>query len=779
MHRSAKLRVSTGLLATWVALAAGATAGAQSPAPQRINAGLAFAELARAGVKVPREALRDAYLAYIEGMEQATLDAISTGLQVYGKEGTRGDSPLSVQDARRVQEIERVANASSMALQRELYRALAEAASPEDRAIVEAAAVCQELQSESRRFQGATYYNRFPAVDDLGAWLVFFVSRDAGVEEQRRVLSLAATEGEARIRALREARARILEFELDAARTHELTGMEEAPDDWRLSGRWDLGRYTAPPVRTDPDSDIYRKAVAAQLRMYRAVRPHLSQADVKALMQYWAPRLSGVHRQPDGLPELYAGSHRVGVFVSECLRCPGLSDESRNRVREIGRAWVADDDALIAGALEAMAAGRPAPDLGAERATRAAKARAALAQVPGLEWLRDPQARFPTDLLPVSEEDGREFGMSYGASQRQSHGDGEEAPVASGLPVGYSRALETRLALALRLTPEQQPVLASILQDAREMWRQRVTELAIKATAAEGHTFAHTLDGPDIAKVRAAEAARDEAWKAARALDIETFNSIQAALGPSCDHRVLQAFRALRESGCVMASNSRGDLEGGLDVASRVLDTPMSSDSRSAAIKAMAPLLESWHTAIRELDSERTKQRLEQMARSWGRGDSAVPEKLAACMQIAAAIEEVVLDAVAAEDRERLRMAFLANRRSDVLADPVKVWAAVESAVQCAPADERDAIQAAVAPVMAEYEARWKSLAEAAIQTKRRQLEAAHDTTLREIQEAARDASRRLAVTVALRLDGVLPKECWPPQTERGREMEYFEKLCR
>lgn len=779
MLRSDKVWMSAGCLATWLALAAAAPATAQSPAPQRLHDGLAFTELARAGVKVPREALRDAYLAYLEGMEKTTLEARAAGRPVFGDEGTRGESPLSVQDVRRVQEVERVANASSISLQRELYRALAEAASPEDRAVVEAAAACQELQSESNRFQGATYYNRFVSVDDLGGWLVFFVSRDAGVEEQRRVLNLAATESEARIRALREARARILELELDAARTHELTGMEEASDDWRLKGRWDLGRYTAPPIETEPDSDIYRKAVAAQLKMYRAIRPRLSEGDVRALMQYWAPRLIGVHGQPDGLPELYAGSHRVGVFVSECLRCPDLSDESRKRVREIGRAWVADDDALIAGALEAVAAGRPAPDLSAQRATRAAKARAALAQVPGLEWLREPQARFPSDLLPVSEEDGREFGVSYGASQRQSHGDGEETPVASGLPVGYSRALEARLALALRLTPEQQPVLASILQDAREKWRQQVTEPAIKATAAEGYTFPHRLDGTDIAKLRAAEAARDEAWQSARALDIETFDAIQAALGPSCDHRVLQAFRALRAGGRVVTSHGRDDLEGGLDVASRVLDTPMSSDSRSAAIKAMAPLLESWHTAIRELDSERTKRWLGQMARSSDRGASAVPEKYAACMQIVAAIEAVVLDAVAEEDRERLRMAFLANRRSDVLADPVKVWVAVERAVQCAPADQREEIQAVVAPVMAEYEARWKTLADAAVTTKRRRPETAYDTTLREIQEAMRDASRKLATMVALRLDGVLPKECWPPRTELGREMDYFEKLCR
>ena len=630
---------------------------------------------------------------------------------------------------------------------------MAEAARPEDRETLQALELRNALMQEDQRMHGRTLDNVYPKVDDLTGWMLFFVPQDASAEEYRRVLQLSTTHAAERIAALQRVRSRVLALELQAAAIPADRNKTYIYDE--NAGHWALGRYVAPRALFVPGGECYQLLVQAQLSAYRAMEPQLTEADRKALLMYWIPRMVGVSWVPNGMPKMYSGSHRVGTYITEFVRCRGLDDAGRERVRTIGRQWATDDDALMQDALKQMLRGKTmdVQDLNAQRAQRASKARTDLQVIPGLEWLKDKNATMPTDLGPVNEADAKEFGLSFASSSRPKEGDGEETATAPGLPVGYSRQVEEQLGDLLRLSGDQRLVFATVLADARERWRQTVQPLCVQARNRDDHSIMRDQPGDGEVARRTWIEARLEAWNQACAGDKSTFDALAAALGPEYDTGALLLLRASRNAYRSIENDWPKDPYDVMDVATCVLATPVSAAGRAAAIAAAAPLIEGWMMSVTALDEHV----MNVMRRDRYDMSGETTHLRAECNQLGQRIAEAVLAAVDGADHVRYQNAFLAVARPDVLADPCYVWRALDRLLANSPAEQRAALQAAIAPALAEYDTRWRAIADVAVKTKPVLKNEHENNVYRDAQVALVRASHNLNYVIQLRLHAVLP----------------------
>ncbi|MDZ4831447.1 MAG: hypothetical protein SGJ09_14770 [Phycisphaerae bacterium] len=226
-----------------------------------------------------------------------------------------------------------------------------------------------------------------------------------------------------------------------------------------------------------------------------------------------------------------------------------------------------------------------------------------------------------------------------------------------------------------------------------------------------------------------------------------------------------------------------------VDVASRILDTPVSAKGRAAAIAAAAPLVVPWMAAIRAAAVQRMRAQLEDVAaqrpivdgellrrgdnvrlrmtsEEFVRADEAARAMLSECNRAAEAIESAVLAATAeelagaSEDVLRYRLSFACIRRPDLCHDLRPLWTESDRSIECVPADRRGAVRAAAMPILEELEARVERLrlfGAAMLGPDRTQ----GDDPLTDARMQLRSTTSVAAAIAAARLDSVFPQECW------------------
>jgi len=522
--------VADAVVATFTSLAA-----AQVQVPSAASLTYLLGVLARAGVRMPPEQAVAAGQAYIDEYEVALLKAIKDA----GPDSSARSDPdvpaAVIAEVPHKQELESRVFEVENRLRNQLFDALAAAVRPEDREIVEAERVHQARQQADTRLQGQIWFNRFQSPDDIGGWMLARMPRSAAEPDFRHAVLVSGTNGEARVAALVADRKWLRAGELDWAKSADQHAAE------RRKGGFDPG-----PDALAPTTDEGIRLVQVQLDTFRLVLPQLTDAERTAIRTFWVRRMLGIHDPPRAMLRLTLGSHQVGPYVTELVRGRDLGDNLRERVREIGRAWVKDVDAIIDRAMDRLVATGKLVDVAFERDARATKAREAFAKVKGLEWLGEPEDERPPDPQPPLNVDIKEFGATFAVLSRVAPGDGKEEALAPGLAVGYSRRNELAFGDLLRLDETQRIVLATVLFDAREQWAAEVQPFVEAARPKDDNGVWRQPTTESLDSRSAAIEARGKAWDAATPVDETTFDALETAFGERFDVGALTLVRASR-----------------------------------------------------------------------------------------------------------------------------------------------------------------------------------------------------------------------------------------
>lgn len=748
-------------------------ASAQIPAPESIRWDISLDRLARAQVRLPRAVVLTAATAYDRAYANAVLRAVEDGVAIrsaVGDDAAVGSVP-DVEVVRRVQELEQRAAEAERALCMAFFDSLAAAASPQDRAIIEAERDLRLVAlTNERAFAGG---RTTAQPDDLGMWLAGMDAQDLPPAELRQRMQFAATKAAVRIAAADAVRTQRLAAELASAQQE---GGAKVAKDPRSPALWSGGRYRPEYAKSTEAAALRKQLVDAQLEAYRAIRPELTPAQLSALRQFWMPRLMGIWDSVEGMPRKSSGTGLPNGYTLAFLRVSGLDDTARARVREVGRAWQHDDDAILDAALDALLSGREPGDVVALRKARAQQAREQFAKVPGLAFALDADATLDGATGPVDPADEREFGSRWERSMKPTPaGDGVDAPVKPGLPVGYSSRFESDLASLLRLDEAQRAKLAGVMADARTRWNEQVVPMTTAAVA------------PKSTAEQRAQATR-KAWDLADGLDAKTADAVAAALGDRADRGALALLCASRMLGRFATTGYADRTELPMDIAACILGTPMSDASRTAVCAAAQPLLSDWVRRVQEMGEQRLRRDRADALGNGGRRGSTGPDAeqarkqyavlLGECDAAAGAIERAALAALSGADQTRLQIACGSLRGRGLYGDPIHLWRQVQRALECAPADQREALRTAAAPLLAEMErsnARFEGL-DAPITPG---TSFTPGTTFAELRPAIAIASR--ATAVQLQLAALFPVECWTgkPAAESGSSLAgTLARLC-
>jgi hypothetical protein len=718
MHRSRLRLVLAASLACLLVLAApGARAqGPVIPVPVAVKPTWVLRHLVESGVRIPREQAMAALQAYADGLEQATVQAI---------DGGKGALSGSVDDVRRRQDLANRAADAATRLRNELFDALAAAARPEDRPVVDAVRAHEAVQAAGTEVQGQAGVILYRMPDDFGGWLMPMGKWTGTPDEYRHRVLLAATNADSRVAALAVARKRVAEAELDALRNPpaERTVKVKRPDGT-------MGTMVIPgqPSRVNPletGTDAGDRLLRVQLDAYRTILPQLTPGERSELRRLWVPRMLGIDSAPRGIPPLMTGSHAVGPYVTEILCTGGLDDAARDEIRRIGRAWVKDDDALIDDAMKRMVETGKRTGLSAQRDARMAQARQQFAAVKGLEWLAvtDRMPSWPLEgLTEADDADVREFGRGSGARVAAAYARMEKLP--EGFPPGWSADSESQLADLLRLDDAQRAVLASVVADARARWEAEVRPLVVAAAPVGARQMVY--DEAALAKLdeamRRSHDAMVKAWSAATAIDDATFDALRAGLGERFDAGGLALARAARESRRFREFSFRPEPRTVM-LADRILSTPVTAQGRAAAIAATAPLIPGWidtlraaHAASLALDASQLATRGQRaqprvVGEPTGEPDPSVAAaeqakdelrtRSAAADAVAQRIEDAVVAALAGEDQARMRQSLALMHGQGGVHDLRPFWRGVDATIAALPADRRAADGPAIAALSA------------------------------------------------------------------------------
>lgn len=702
-----RLRVLTAsalALLLWIAAPAARAGVPVLPVSFAVKPSWVLRHLVESGVHIPREQMLAALQAYVDGLEQATVQAIDAG---------KGALSGSVDDLRRRQDLANRASSAATRLRNELFDALAAAARPEDRPVIDAVRANEAVRAAEAEAQGQVGIVTYNTRDDLGGWLMPMGAWGGTPEEYRHRVLLAATNADARVAVLVLARKRVAEAELNAVRNPPAGRSVQVKRADGTMGTMVIPAQASHVDPLEPGTDVGDRLLRAQLDAYRAILPQLTPDERAELRQLWVPRMLGVNDAPSGVTPLIIGSHAVSPYVTEILRTGGLDDAARDEIRRVGRAWVKDDDALIDAAMNRLVETGKQVDLSDQRDARMEEARQQFAAIKGLEWLAvtDRMASWPLEgLVDASQDDIREFGGGLGSSSANNVARMERLP--EGFPPGWSGDSEDQFAELLRLDDAQRAVLASVVADARARWEAEVRPFVVAAAPMliRQAAFDQAAMSRYLAAWRGSNDAKLKAWSTATAIDDAAFDALRAGLGERFDAGGLALARAWREARRFNPDNIRPQPRT-IALADRVLSTPVTLEGRAAAVAAAAPLVGGWIDALRtahvamlrlqacELDVNQQRMQpqvdgesaveVDALNAALGQAKDELRARCAAADAAAQHIEDAVLAALSGEDQSRMHQSFALMHGRGAVQDLRSFWRAVDGTLAALPADRR------------------------------------------------------------------------------------------
>ncbi len=818
-------RASAALAAIVAATAAAQDAPVFPPACDPVSI---HGTLAKAGVRTPVDAAIAAWEEYLDRCERQGSEVIEAWVKTQqgaSKQVGLRNAP-SVEAERKRQDREARMLAEQTALRAALFARLAESVPPADREVIQAVAARDHLRMIIETLRGGSMMMAGPRVPaDIGFFIRAERSQPSSdsAEQVRGRLVLAATGVEARTASYAAARkAMLVEVMKRAERADELgvggknsfqahsefltrnaaqaraAAAEGRPSP--LPERWDEPSFAA---LLEPDRSVilkgspaWRQIVQAQLASYREILPRLTEAQRKLLREDWIPTMVGVTEPPKCLPQLSVGHrHRIGPYVAELLRVSSLDSIQRERVRAIGREWVRDDYAIIEAVFASYADDGVSKDPGPELEKRAKRALVAFAAIPGLESLAHDPPEFPTgNVDEPSAADDAEFEVDGRMNSSPEGKTPEEKLASKGLPPGYRADDEERFARLLRLTEGQRPVLHAVMADARGRWQAEVAPAV--AAAMPSPRSEVRLDGWKQmlrdSEQRIEERPRIEAaWRTAAAVDAATFEALAAALGEQCDRAALTLLRAARAAQRLV--NWENYYDPSVEIATTLLDAPLSDEGRARALAATVPAVDAWvaaREAVRQaLAAVDVANRTQAQARI---ANPSVPSGLTSPTaqedqgasdahrrfeQLTEAIRphEDALAALASsalqgEDRRRWDEIALTVREPDYYEDLRPFWRIVDTAIACAPPEQRAALREQIQPHLDRLSALNRRLGDLAV-SGRSDRRPGYDNDSREVGTFVDWTMIRRAAITSARIEALLPPGCRPT---KARDLGAF-----
>jgi hypothetical protein len=707
-----------------------------TPLPVLVFPRFAFQPLGAADVRIPLDQSIAATRAYLDEYETALIRFDDELTRLKFNPTDMNEGPIRSKDeVRRVQDCDRRAFVLDNALRATFYAALADSASEEDKAIIESCMNQMSVMQNSQRMQGSYATMRYRAPDDFGAWLASRARDKTLSAADRRVLVLLCGQGAVQ-------RAESFRATQQFLQTQELKHAEEA-DKLGPAARHNMDYETRQRLRNEPDStgqgtEPWKRMVAAQLAAFRAIQPKLSESDRARLQTYWIPRVLNIQGPPKGIPSPSRGymESNVADFVRQLLQIPGLSDETRERVRAAGRTWMANDTAVIDRAFVKLCDAGETVDVESERTACAAAAAKEIAALPGLDWFgTKPWPKF--EPLPQTAADEKEFGKTPQFSMFRGEREQDEDKQADrvGLPSCLTASQAEEFATALELAADERVILLTVFEDARERWNNDVRPLVRKAAPAEryptGAMQVSQMEAWYADRLSQLER-REEAWKAANAFEDSMFEAVKGALGTKCNVAALDALRASRRSRRLEADEKNfyeraHSVARPMDMAGALIDGTLTGTAQAAGLTAAQAHWPTWLSAldrgigatqefrVAELDLRRTeaehrtgegvdpavRKRVDQLREAAADQRTAL---VAASDQVNAAIAE----ALPAESRDRWEYVIDSLRHPAVYQDLRPFWRAADQAVACLTPEQRTSIKPLVDKLAADVMARQR-----------------------------------------------------------------------
>lgn len=715
-----------------------------TPLPVLIYPRFAFQPLAAAELRIPLDTSLPAMRAYLDAYEAALIRFDDELTHLNFRAQDMNDGPIRGKDeVRRLHDCDGRAFAIDNSLRASFYAALSAGVSEEHKPVVDSCMNQMAVMQNRQRMQGSYAMQRYRTPDDFSGWLGSRARDKTLSEADRRSLVLLCGEGAVQ-------RAESFRAAQEFLQGQELKHAEEA-DKLGITGRENLDYETRQRLRNEPDStapgtDAWKRMVAAQLASFRAIQAKLTEADRARLRAYWVPRVMNIQGPPRGIPRasMSFGESSVADFIRQLLQIPTLNDETCERVRAIGRAWMSDDSAIIDRAFTKLCDTGESVSIEREREERAAKAAKEIAALPGLEWFgSQPWPKF--EPMPQTPADEKEFGktprFSMFGGDRELDDDKQADRV--GLPSCLSPTQAEEFATALELAEDERVILLTVFSDARERWIQEIRPLARQAYPSErfpsGVMEAGQMEAW-YAQRRSQLERREEVWKAANAFEDSVFESVKGAMGAKCNVAALDALRASRRSRRLDADEKNfyersSTVARPMDMAGVLIDGTLTGSAQDAALKAAQAHWPAWLAALDSAVSAAQEFRLAELelrkiesqprteddpasrdAVERLRTDAA--SKREALVAASDVVNAAIAEAIPAESRDRWAYTVDALRHPAVYRDLRPLWRAADQAVACLTPEQRTATKQLVDKLVAEVMARQRRLGKRIIDNK-------------------------------------------------------------
>lgn len=599
----------------------------EPPLPIRPSLDWVTSALVDTGVRMPPEQMLSGFSKYMDEYLVAYTALDDSYAQMQRTSKLTPDQYLGPRDIMRINEIEAESTRTEIRLLDELFACFAASAPPEQADRLQLARQVLEIDVAMAR---AGY-----GVIDLGYWVrsgtgsgrgmrTGFAYNDGRVTDSdyeasaQRVRLIRTVHAAERADAYRKMASAMATRRVELAKAVERLGIVGQSFE---AAQKTLAAREASPGEMDAltDSFIPRPQqtmpewvalVKVQMGAYRAIESQLTEAQRTRLLQEgWLSELVSARGLPATLnlvSDNRFGQHKSSPreIVSVLLRANGLSDERKQRLRELGRKWISDSQALLLQEVSAaLATGAFAkPDSGLTEMGRARLTEISRAiEMPDIvdEFKMIPTSAFAGEL---SAADAAEFGaylVEPAAQDMPPKPRSGDALLARNraLPAEYSDELVGRLHASLGLTDDQRMVLEALTKDARARWASDVVPLTKAMEDRRSIRFnTPKAEQPEIRKAREAgfEAAT-KAIAAAQACDDAYFAAVQAALGSDGNRDMLRVAALARKTSTAAGVNL---LEMGqarlADLPSAVVESNLSREGRRAAAAIVAASAEQW-----------------------------------------------------------------------------------------------------------------------------------------------------------------------------------------